>query len=138
MRPLTGLLLSLLTVVLAGCGWLGGEDGYFRDRANDYRKARSIPVIKVPEGTRTDAVSPLYAIPTESADALLDQDFEVPRPQPLRGDAGEKVVRIQKLGNEQFVAKAPPEVVEENRERRAALAEAIEKLEAVSRRLESL
>ncbi|MCB1630435.1 MAG: outer membrane protein assembly factor BamC [Pseudomonadales bacterium] len=105
MRPLTGLLLSLLTVVLAGCGWLGvgGEEGYFRDRANDYRKARSIPPMKAPEGTRTDAVSPLYAIPTESADALLDQDFEVPRPQPLRGDAGEKVVRIQKLGNEQWI-----------------------------------
>ncbi|MCG3171844.1 MAG: Outer membrane protein assembly factor BamC [Pseudomonadales bacterium] len=103
MRPLTALLLPILSVALAGCGWLTGDEGYFRDRGDDYRKARSIPPMKAPEGTRTEAVSQLYAIPVENTDALLEDEFEVPRPQPLSGDAGEKVVRIQKLGEEQWI-----------------------------------
>ena len=41
-----------------------------------------------------------------------------------------------KLGNEAFLAKAPEEVVEEQRERKAALEATIAKLEAATRRLE--
>lgn len=112
MRPMTVLLLSLLAVTLAGCGWLVGDKGYFRDRSDDYRKARAIPPMKVPEGTQTQATSQLYAIPVERTDALLDREFEVPRPQPLREDAAERTVRIQKLGTEQWILldDAPSEV----------------------------
>lgn len=103
MRRLVGLLLPIVTVALVGCGSMFGDKGYFRDRADDYRKARVIPPMTVPEGARTDAMSQIYAIPAENTNTLLDEKFEVPRPQPLRDDAGEKVVRIQKLGSEQWI-----------------------------------
>lgn len=103
MRALTVVVLSVLAVTLVGCSRLVGEKGYFRDRADDYRKARSIPPMKMPEEAQNQTLSELYAIPVERTDALLDRGFEVPRPQPLRDDAGEKLVRIQKLGDEQWV-----------------------------------
>jgi valyl-tRNA synthetase len=42
-----------------------------------------------------------------------------------------------KLANESFVAKAPPEVVEENRERRADFEETLKRLQAALKRVES-
>jgi uncharacterized lipoprotein len=42
-------------------------------------------------------------IPVERTDALLDSDFEVPRPQPIQGNPEDKVVRIQKLGEQQWI-----------------------------------
>ncbi len=42
-----------------------------------------------------------------------------------------------KLANESFVAKAPPEVVEENRERRADFEETLKRLQAALKRLEA-
>jgi valyl-tRNA synthetase len=42
-----------------------------------------------------------------------------------------------KLGNAQFVAKAPPEVVEENRERRAAFEATARKLRAALERVQA-
>jgi valyl-tRNA synthetase len=42
-----------------------------------------------------------------------------------------------KLANERFVAKAPPEVVEENRERRADFEETLKKLQAALKRLDA-
>ena len=41
----------------------------------------------------------------------------------------------KKLGNEQFLAKAPPEVVEEQRERRAESEQARDRLSAALERL---
>ncbi len=49
MRPLFRLLLPVVIVTLSGCGWLVGDEGYFRDRGDDYRNARSIPPMQVPE-----------------------------------------------------------------------------------------
>jgi valyl-tRNA synthetase len=42
-----------------------------------------------------------------------------------------------KLANESFVAKAPPEVVEENRERKTDFAATMAKLQAAVKRLEA-
>jgi valyl-tRNA synthetase len=42
-----------------------------------------------------------------------------------------------KLANKDFVAKAPPEVVEENQERRAAFQATLSKLQAALRRVEA-
>ncbi|MDO8332908.1 MAG: hypothetical protein Q7T02_02925, partial [Pseudomonas sp.] len=36
MKRLAGLsVLALMISSTSGCGWLWGEDGYFRDRGND-------------------------------------------------------------------------------------------------------
>ena len=103
MRPMPRLLLSVVIVTLGGCGWLVGDEGYFRDRGDDYRTAKSIPPMQVPEEKKSEAVSQLYVIPVERTDALLDSEFEVPRPQPIQGNPEDKVVRIQKLGEQQWI-----------------------------------
>ena len=103
MRPLLRMLLPVALVTLGGCGWLAGDEGYFRDRGDDYRKAKSIPPMQMPENKKSEAVSQLYVIPVERTDALLDREFDVPRPQPIQGNPEEKVVRIQKLGEQQWI-----------------------------------
>ena len=97
------LIVLALPTVLAGCGWLTGEDGYFRDRGDDYRKARTLPPMSLPEGKKSESIEPLYPIPVEKTDALLGEEFEVPRPAPLVADPEEGVVRIQKLGDQQWI-----------------------------------
>lgn len=100
---LAGAAALLASVCVGGCGWLFGTEGYFRDRGDDYRDARSIPPMQSPEGKQPDAIEPLYAIPVDRTDTLLGESFEVPRPAPLVGEVEQDVVRIQKLGNEQWI-----------------------------------
>jgi outer membrane protein assembly factor BamC len=103
MRRLAVLGILLASATAGGCGWLVGDEGVFRDRGDEYRKAQSIPPMKPPEGKRTEAVEELYAIPVERTDVLLGKEFEVPRPQPLVADPEQNVVRIQKLGEDQWI-----------------------------------
>ncbi len=99
----TMMLLILTSTAVSGCGWLTGDDGIFRDRSDEYRKARTIPPMKLPEGSNSEAIEDLYAIPVERTDVLLGKEFEVPKPAPLVGDPEQNVVRIQKLGEEQWI-----------------------------------
>ncbi|MDA8962428.1 hypothetical protein N9H37_03640 [Congregibacter sp.] len=46
-------LLFLLAPVTA-CGYLFGDKGLFRDSAGDYREAREMPPINLPQGTSSD------------------------------------------------------------------------------------
>ena len=83
MRRLLQTIAVLVPLVLGGCGWLTGENGYFRDRSDEYRKARSIPPMQIPEGKNKEAIQPLFAIPGGQTDVLLGDKFEVPKPTPL-------------------------------------------------------
>lgn len=106
MRALTALLL---TASLAGCGYLFGDDGVFRDDVNDYRKAEELPPIQVPEGKEATNLAEIYAIPQiEAEPQLIDQD-KVPRPAPLVAANAEQLVRIQRLGSDSWalIAIAP-------------------------------
>ena len=41
MKRLAGLsALALIISTTSGCGWLWGDEGYFRDRSTDYLDAR--------------------------------------------------------------------------------------------------
>lgn len=103
MRRLARLGVLCGVTMLAGCGWLFGDSGMFRDRGDEYRNARTIPPMKVPEGKKSAAVEELYAIPVERTDVLLGKEFEVPRPAQLVADPEQNVVRIQKLGEQQWI-----------------------------------
>jgi valyl-tRNA synthetase len=68
---------------------------------------------------------------------VIDMDAERARlEREIARNDGEIAKVDAKLGNADFVAKAPPEVVEENRERKAAFEAALHKLRAALRRLE--
>jgi valyl-tRNA synthetase len=100
---------------------------------------------------RIDALSFAKAAPTGSAQIVLG---EATVALPLVGviDMGSERTRLvreiekskteikkidAKLANENFVAKAPPEVVEENRERRADFEATMRKLQAALKRLDA-
>lgn len=105
MSMLPRLLALLLCLSLAGCGWFGGQDGIFRDRGEDYRKARLEPALSLPPGLSGNAIDDAYPIPAlENAHLVtLGGRFEVPRPDPLEGDPSAQGVKIQRLGNHQWI-----------------------------------
>jgi outer membrane protein assembly factor BamC len=106
MRFLLPVLFSLLSV---GCTWLTGDKGYFRDTTDDYRNARVYPALKVPKGLDDDGLQDIYVIPAITEDLRVTGTFETPRPAPLAARETEELVRIQRLGEEEWmlVAVAP-------------------------------
>jgi outer membrane protein assembly factor BamC len=96
------LLILVLLGSLAACGWLP-EQNYVRDRSDDYRKARVEPRIKVPPHLEDDALQDIYVIPPITERVTPTGSFEVPRPAPLVTQENEELVRIQRLGEEEWV-----------------------------------
>ena len=97
------VLISTLLLPGVGCGYIGGEKGVFRDRAEDYKKAPETPPITVPAGMDSAKLSEIYVIPPVEDKFLSEGKFEVPQPVPLAAGAGSEVVRIQKLGDESWI-----------------------------------
>ncbi|WP_444926726.1 outer membrane protein assembly factor BamC [Microbulbifer sp. TRSA002] len=112
MKKLTvGAGLFISSITLAGCG-VFGNDGYFRDRSNDYQHADSLTPLRIPEGVNTKHQEELYEIPQIAGEQLAQGEFEVPRPQALSVNAGLERVKIQKLGGNRWVlVSQPPEEV---------------------------
>jgi valyl-tRNA synthetase len=100
---------------------------------------------------RIDAISFAKAAPKGSAqivvgetivalplEGVIDMAAERARLEREIDKALSEIAKIDaKLGNESFVAKAPPEVVEENRERKTAFEASVQKLKAALKRLEA-
>jgi len=97
------LLAALLVSSLVGCTWLTGEKGYFRDRSDDYRKAQVEPTLRVPAGMDDDKLQDIYVIPPITEELKVSGEFEVPRPTPLAAREIEELVRIQRLGDEEWM-----------------------------------
>jgi len=78
MKPLAGYALLALLLASQGCG-------YLRDRSNDYQQATQSPPLQVPQGLNEQfrPLDPLLPIPEHIANASLDPDYKVPRPQAL-------------------------------------------------------
>jgi outer membrane protein assembly factor BamC len=96
--PMSWKIAAVLACLLvSSCSYLTGDDGVFRDRKYDYRKAEQAPRMEIPEGLDRDAIVDFYTIPPQSpyADYVLE---EVPLPVVMTGEAG-SVVRIQKMGD---------------------------------------
>lgn len=91
----------ILCLALGGCSWF--QQDYIRDRSNDYRKARVEPNLRLPPGVSDDAIQSVYVIPPTTEKIAPSGDFEVPRPAPLVAQETEELVRIQRLGDEEWV-----------------------------------
>jgi valyl-tRNA synthetase len=67
---------------------------------------------------------------------VIDMDAERARLEREIAKAEGEIAKVDaRLGNADFVAKAPPEVIEENRERKAAFEAAVKKLKAALKRI---
>lgn len=91
--------IALIVSQAAACSWLTGDDGYFRDRKNDYLQDKVLEPLQVPEEIESSKdEEELFLIPDVVNRDLPAQDFDVPRPAPLLNAATGDNVRIQKLG----------------------------------------
>jgi outer membrane protein assembly factor BamC len=88
---------------LAACSWLFGDQGTFRDRGDDYRRAAVEKKLELPTGVSADAIYDSYAIPPIADNTTLTQRFEIPGPEPLSEDLGRENVRINKLGDDRWI-----------------------------------
>lgn len=89
MKRLAGLsALALIIGTSSGCGWLWGDDGYFRNRSSDYLTSRETAPMQLPPDVEARRIEPLLPIPAAVATPSADAEYDVPRPQkPLAGEA---------------------------------------------------
>ncbi len=106
------LLAAALTLQLAGCGYLFGDGGMFRDQSEDYKRAPEMAPINVPPGMQSESLQEIYPIPPVGSAVVSPGEFEVPRPAPLVAGAEDQAVRIQRLGDESWalIEEAPGQV----------------------------
>lgn len=71
--------LALAGFLLSGCS----SSGYYHDRKTDYVKETTHPAMELPEGTDTSRFRELMPLPDIAAMEELDEEFEVPRPDPM-------------------------------------------------------
>lgn len=103
MRVAASVLLLLTLLAGSGCTWLMGDKGYFRDRSDDYKKAQVEPPLKVPGDLDAEALQEIYVIPPITEDIMVTGEFDAPRPAPLVTGSVDELVRIQKLGDEEWM-----------------------------------
>jgi outer membrane protein assembly factor BamC len=104
--------LVAASIAVSGCGWLFGDKGVFRDRGDDYRRARVEKPLQIPPELSQAESDQDFAIPTLDHVAALEGKFEVPRPAPLDGDPTADQVKIRSLGSTTWILvdAAPGEV----------------------------
>lgn len=107
-------LILMLSTTTTACsswfGWLWGDNGMFRDRANDYQESRQLPMMKVPAGMDTRPIDPMLVIPKNVADSRFVGGYDVPMPQKLQVVAeGTKDFSLQVTPDQRWlIALRPP------------------------------
>ena len=104
MKPvLNALTLVMISAGLSGCGYLFGEDGYFRDRGSDYRTAVVEPRMTVPTELNSKPIGDLLPVPGQRGVATGEGKFELPRPQGLNVAADFSEYSMQQNGGERWL-----------------------------------
>jgi outer membrane protein assembly factor BamC len=113
MKRLAGLsALALIIGNTSACSWLTGDDGYFRDRSNDYLESRQTQPMTLPEGVQTKRLDQLLPVPNTVASTTVT-DYEVPRPPKLLTAGGiYSDFTLQKNGDQRWLLaqRSPGEV----------------------------
>lgn len=97
-KPLVILSLALL---LTGCNYLAGENGPFRDRADDYMEAPVLPQMAIPADLDSYTLDELYVIPAQFT-ASSEPFDEIPKPKPIETNGREGVI-IQNLTDTSWI-----------------------------------
>lgn len=96
-------IFAAILLSLGACSWLFDDEGTFRDRSNDYRKATVEKPLELSEGIESESIGDGYAIPPISDRTSLNDLFEIPKPDPMSEDANIGVVRINKLDSQRWI-----------------------------------
>ncbi|MEH6386288.1 MULTISPECIES: outer membrane protein assembly factor BamC [Pseudomonas] len=112
MKPVTGALAILVMgSSLSGCGYMFGEEGYFRDRGGDYQLSTVEPRMQVPDGINSKPLGDMLPVPGVTAPANADK-FVVPRPQPMMVSGNDAGFSLQQTGSRRWLlaANSPTEL----------------------------
>lgn len=103
------LAVGVMTVSLGGCGYIFGDDGYFRDRGSDYQLAAVEPRMEVPQGVDSKQVGDLLPVPGQLQ--AQSGKFTTPRPQPMQAGVGGEDFSVQQDGSRRWLQaqRAPAE-----------------------------
>lgn len=96
----TLIILSLIPL-LSGCNYLAGENGPFRDRADDYMDAPVLPYMNIPDNLDSYTLDELYVIP-QQVSATAQPFDEIPLPKPIEANRREGVI-IQNLSDKSWI-----------------------------------
>lgn len=114
MKPVLKVLpLLLVGAGLSGCGYLFGEDGYFRDRGSDYRDSVVEPRMTVPAELNSKPIGDLLPVPGKIQAGTNDQGkFDLPRPSALNVGKDFSEFSLQQNGGERWLLaqRAPSEL----------------------------
>ena len=102
-RSLKLVSAAMLITQVSACSWLFDNEGTFRDRSNDYRQATVEPPLTLPEGMDSESMDDSYAIPAISDRTTLDDEFELPTPEPLTDNLNRDHVRINTLAEQRWI-----------------------------------
>jgi len=111
-RTLAIATYSALLFVLSGCGWLIGKDGVIKDRREEYREAKTVEPLQLPDGADNSTIRELYHIPGAGQALVFETDeFKVPRPD-IQTTFAPKELKAYKSDNEYWIVLdgAPDEV----------------------------
>ncbi|WP_269618203.1 outer membrane protein assembly factor BamC [Zhongshania sp. BJYM1] len=93
-------IISLGLTLLSGCF---GGDGMFRDRGQDYRKAKLTAPLVLPPGIKSETLDDQYVVPGIETHKPLPGKFEVSRPESLAKNVGTSEVKIQTLEDRSWI-----------------------------------
>ncbi len=95
--------LSLIAAMfsISACNYLGGEDGVFRDRSNEYQQAQIVPQMRIPNELDSYTIDQLYVIPEQIIEDSVAFE-EVPMPRPIETRRREGVI-IQSLSEKRWI-----------------------------------
>jgi len=93
------MTVSLGLAVLSGCM----SDGAFRDRGDDYRKAKLSAPLELPPGVSSATLDDKYVVPGLQTHTVLPGKFELKRPEPLAKNVGTAEVKIQTLDGKSWI-----------------------------------
>ncbi len=95
------LVLLSVVMLLTGCNYLTGENGMFRDRADDYMDAPVMPLMAIPDELDSYTLDELYVIPAQYSATAQPFD-QIPLPKPIEA-AGREGVIIQNLSDTSWI-----------------------------------
>ncbi|CAA0093195.1 Outer membrane protein assembly factor BamC [Zhongshania aliphaticivorans] len=93
-------VMSLGLTVLSGCF---GGDGMFRDRGQDYRRAKLSAPLELPPGIHSETLDDQYVVPGIQTHKPLPGTFEAQRPEPITKNVGTAEVKIQTLEDRSWI-----------------------------------
>ena len=104
MKPVLSALTLGVLASLSGCGYLMGDNGYFRDRAGDYQQAEVKPRMTVPADLESKPMGDLLPVPGQVAAAPQPgEKFETPRPRPMAAGVDTSTFSLQQEGSQRWV-----------------------------------